>query len=98
MALRDITGILMGDPGSSPRRPASEIERRRALPVDHPAGMGAKTAEWSKQLHETQVGWTLRGVTAWGVNKAQAWGRANGAEFRSTAIIGTKFYIIERVK
>lgn len=98
MPLKDVTGMLMGDPGSSPRRNASEIERRRALPQDHAAGIGAKTSEWSKHLHETQVGWTVRGVTAWGVNKAKAWGRAHGAQFRSTAIIGTKFYILERVK
>lgn len=98
MPLKDITGILMGDPGSSPRRAASECERRRVLPHSQPAGLGLKTNEWSKCLHETQVGWTIRGVTAWGVNKAQAWGRANGAQFRSTAIVGTKFHIIERVK
>lgn len=78
MPLRDVTAILMGDPGTSPRRAPRPDERRKdgAQGVVHEGRL--RVTSWIAQVRAAPVGWEARGVSYYAARKAWLYGRDHG--------------------
>jgi len=96
--MRDLTPILMGDPGSSPRRSPTEVERTKVYTVPTP-NRDERNAVWLADLLKRPVGYIQTDLTYYAGNKARMFCRANGVDYRLSLQPGVRrLYSIERVK
>jgi len=96
--MRDLTPILMGDPGSSPRRFPTEWERKKIMQVPTPK-RDTLNEQWLRSLLKRPVGFTQTDLTYYAGNKARMFCRAHGVDFRLSLQPGVRrLYSIERVK
>jgi hypothetical protein len=96
--MRDLTPILMGDPGSSPRRSPTEVERTKVYTVPTP-NRDERNAVWLADLLKRPVGYVQTDLTYYAGNKARMFCRANGVDYRLSLQPGVRrMYSIERVK
>ena len=96
--MRDLTPILMGDPGSSPRRSPTEVERTKVYTVPTP-NRDERNAVWLADLLKRPIGYIQTDLTYYAGNKARMFCRANGVDYRLSLQPGVRrLYSIERVK
>ena len=96
--MRDLTPILMGDPGSSPRRSPTEVERTKVYTVPTP-NRDERNAVWLADLLKRPIGYIQTDLTYYAGNKARMYCRANGVDYRLSLQPGVRrLYSIERVK
>ncbi len=96
--MRDLTPILMGDPGTSPRRPPTEQERVRFNHGAFPQRVTLNQA-WLTSLLKKPIGFIQADLTPYAAIKGRTFCKANGVEYRVWQQPGVRrLYSIERVK
>ena len=98
MHMRDLTSILMGDPGTTPRRSPTEDERAKVNHVPFPK-RDALNQQWLEGLLKKPVGFTHPDLSPYAAIKARTFCKAKGVNYRVWQQPGVRrLYSIERVK
>ncbi len=94
---RDVTSILMGDPGSSPRR-SPRVEEKRAELVPGKCAQGrARATALLAQAANAPIGWEARGVSLYIAHKILLRAKDCGKVMAYQRLPETKSYVVRRV-
>lgn len=100
MMPRDVTAILMGDPGTSPRRapkPEERAEWKRELgPCSITQGR-QRSVELIMTFTCAPVGFETRVKAFYHARKVWLWGQSNGVKIEYENVPGTDHYVVRRV-
>jgi len=99
MHMRDLTALLMGDPGSSIRRAPTEEERAKFRHVPQLFERAKLNQHWLDSLLKRPVGFIHPDLSPYAAIKARTFCKAKGVNYRVWQQPGVRrLYSIERVK
>lgn len=100
MPLRDLTAILMGDPGTSPRRhptPEQKSEYKREVSTGVITNGRQANRELIERFAQAPVGFELRVKAYYHARKVWLWGQSNGVKIEYENVPNSEHYVVRRM-
>lgn len=100
MPLRDLTAILMGDPGTSPRRhptPEQKSEYKREISTGVITNGRQRNNELISIFRRAQPGFELKVKAYYHARKVWLWGRSEGVTIEYENVPQTEHYVVRRM-
>lgn len=100
MPLRDVTAILMGDPGTHPRRhptPEQRVEYKRELSTGIITNGRQANNELIERFAQAPVGFETKVKAYYHARKVWLWGQSVGVTIEYEHVPGTEHYVVRRL-
>lgn len=101
MPLRDVTAILMGDPGTSPRRhpkPEERVEYKREVSTGVITNGRQVNRELIERFAQALPGFEVKVRGYYHARKVWLWGQSNGVRIEYENVPNTDHYVVRRVE